>query len=99
MIQPYPVVLLRHSAPSPLFAAWVKQFGPTRLARSLRVTRGQVHAWVTPFGKRYRPETATAQKIVELSKIEPLKGQGRPRPLDLEDIVGQVVVDAVEIRQ
>lgn len=94
MTQPYPLVTLRPAGPSPRFSAWVGRFGVGRLARSLGVTRGRVHAWVTPLGVRHTPRIGTARQIVALSTVEPI-GIG---PLRLDDVVGAVIVDGLEIR-
>lgn len=96
MKQSYPVVRRRPSCPSPRFREWVAQFGPTRLARSLGVSRAAVHSWVTPVGKRLTPRTDTILDILALSAIEPLRGTIKLGP---SDILGAVKVDHMEVRQ
>jgi hypothetical protein len=96
MKQAYPIVRRRPSGPSPEFLAWVAQFGIARLARSLGVSRGAVHAWVTPVGKRERPRTDYALDIVALSAREPLRGTIR---LTLCDVLGNAKKRRVEVRQ
>ena len=96
MRQPYPVVKRNFSQPSTRFAEWVAQFKPTRLARALGVNRSAVHSWITPKGKRRKPRTETVQDIVALSEVEPLRGKIR---LTYQDILGEVKVGAVEVRQ
>ena len=82
--------------PSSNFFAWVAQFKPTRLARSLGVTRCTVHKWVTPIGQRHKPRIETVLAIIELSKIEPLRGEVI---LTVSDILGEVEISRMNVNQ
>lgn len=92
-MKPYPKVKLRQYPPSKNFAQWVQEFGKTRLARSLGVSRSLVHRWL---GGSAKPTAENALILMALSKIEPLAGR---KALTLQDIFGQADVAKVEVRR
>lgn len=93
--QAYPVVRRRRPHPSPKFLEWVAQFGPTRLARALGMSRSAIHAWVTPTGRRRTPRMQTVLDIVALSAVEPLYGETQ---LTVSDILGESRIQEIEVR-
>lgn len=95
MKQPYPRIILAPLGPTQKFREWVRQFGVSRLSRSLGINRSAVHSWITQSGIVREPVKDTARTIVALSKIEPLKGRGK---LTLEDIYGDAQAAQVEMR-
>jgi hypothetical protein len=94
--KPHPVIAIFPPEPSPAFIAWVAQYGPIRLARSLGIARSAVHCWVSASGKRCRPRVDAVMHIVALSGLEPLNGTTQ---LTVEDILGEPQIVKLEMRR
>jgi len=92
-LRPYEVVTVEHSEASRMrFRTWVIGYGFSRLARSLGVNRITVHKWLRSDPKY--PHAPTVQKIIALSRLEPLVDG----PLTYQDILGTVDIASQETR-
>ena len=78
------------------FAAWVRQYGVSRLMRDLgKSSRTFIHDWFkSDPSKRHFPEADMAAVLMWLSQEEPLKEDGLP--LTWDDIFGELAAAAVK---